>query len=281
MASRFRQFSILAVFSLLTVAGNSQFFTTATPTISLSLGNVDGSTPMFVAWHPDFDQYYGGRGGSTTYGGRVWDAAGNIVQTLAPINNDLRSIYYNSNSSNLETIAYNSRFNSSGYRTVVLDSNGLFTGNYTNIGVTLSGIPDSQPAPVYDAARNLLYAFNTSSTVTVISPTTGLSVSTITLDVSAAGYPSLPNYAIGYDAYHDAFITYTTTGGARALAFSATTGDFLASIALPGSIDAPYDWRMSYTNDQLFIYNSLPIVIRDSASQPCRNLLQSACWFSA
>jgi len=75
-------------------------------------------------------------------------------------------------------------------------------------------------------------------------------------NLDTAGSLAIPNYDIGYDPTNDALITYTTSGGARALAFSATTGDFLASITLPGSIDAPYDWRMGCANNQLFIFNA-------------------------
>lgn len=247
-----------ALLLLLALAGSvqAQFLTTGIETITLSLSGVNGSTPMNIAWHPGFQQYYGGRGGSSSYSGRVWNSSGSIVQTLTPINTDLRSFFYNSNTGNLENVTYAAYYSSSGYRTVGLDANGLFTGSYTNFSVTLSGLPSDQAAPAYDAGRNLLYGFESGSTVKAVSPTTGLVVSTVTLDLTAAGSPTLPTHVIGYDSSNDALITYTTTGGARALAFNPTTGAFVASISLPGTVPSPGEWRMGYANHQLFVYDS-------------------------
>lgn len=247
---------LIFVSVLLLTGLQAQFLTTGIQTTTLTLAGVNGSTPMNIAWHPGFEQYYGGRGGSPSYGGIVWNASGGVMQNLSPINTDIRSFFYNPNTGQLENITYAAYSNPSGYRTVVLTGAGLFTGNYTDVGVTLSGLPVDQVAPAYDAGRNLLYAYNTGSTVSVISPVTGLLVSTITLDFASAGSPTLPSYVIGYDPNNDALISYTATGGFRALAFSATTGAFLASVSLPGLTQSPSDWRMGYANNQLFVFSN-------------------------
>jgi hypothetical protein len=246
---------LLLLAGLLLTDLQAQFLLTATPTVTLSMSSVAGSTPMNIAWHPVYGQYYGGRGGNSSYGGIVWSTSGAVLQNLAPINTDLRSFFYNLNTGNLENVTYAAYGSTSGYRAVLLNGSGLFTGNYTNVGVTLSGLADSQVAPAYDAARNLLYAYASGNTVTVVSPATGLAVNSITLDLTAAGSPVLPSDVIGYDAINDALISYTTSGGARALAFNATTGAFLASVTLPALTESPSNWRMGYANDQLFIYN--------------------------
>lgn len=246
----------IALLLALTSSVSAQFLTTGIERFTLSMTGVAGSTPMNIAWHPDYQLYYGGRGGNSSYGGRVWSSSGAIVQTLAPINTDLRSFFYNSTSGKLENVAYAAYGSASGYRTVGLDANGQFTGSYTNIGVTLSGLQSDQVAPAFDAGRNLLYAFNGGATVKAISASTGLVTSTITLDLTAAGSPGLPDYVIGYEPTYDALITYTTTGGARALAFNPTTGAFITSVTLPGTVPAPSDWRMGYANHLLFIYDS-------------------------
>jgi hypothetical protein len=247
----------LVFLSVLLVTGlRAQFLTTGIQTTTLSLTGVNGSTPMNIAWHPGFEQYYGGRGGSTSYGGIVWNASGGVVQNLSPINTDIRSFFYNPNTGRLENITYAAYTNASGYRAVVLTGAGLFTGTYTDVGVTLSGLPMDQVAPAYDAARNLLYAYNSGNTVSVVSPVTGLLVNTITLDFASAGSPTLPYYVIGYDPYNDALISYTATGGIRAVAFSASTGAFLASVTLPGLTQSPDQWRMGYANNQLFVFDN-------------------------
>jgi len=246
----------LALICVLGASLQAQFLTTGVESITLSMSSVAGSTPMNIAWHPVFQQYYGGRGGNSGYGGRVWSASGSVVQTLEPINTDLRSFFYNSNTGNLENITYAAYSSSAGYRTVGLDAGGQFTGSYTDFSVVLSGLPSSQVAPAYDAARNLLYAYDSGATVKTVNPATGAVVSTITLDLASAGSPSIPAYVIGYEPTYDALITYTTTGGARALAFNPTTGAFIASISLPGALPAPGDWRMGYANHLLFVYDS-------------------------
>lgn len=247
-----------ALILLCTLCGSlqAQFLTTGVEKITLSMSSVAGSTPMNIAWHPSFQQYYGGRGGSSSYGGRVWSMSGAIVQTLTPINTDLRSFYYNSNTGNLENITYAAYTSATGRRTVGLDASGLFTGSYTNFSVTLSGFPSDQVSPAYDAARNLFYAYESGSTVKTVNPTTGAVVSTITLDLTAAGSPSIPTHVIGYEPTLDALITYTTTGGARALAFNPTTGAFVTSVSLPGTLPSPGEWRMGYANHLLFVYDS-------------------------
>ena len=88
-------------------------------------------TPMNIAWIPAFQQYYGGGGGNPSDTGRVWASNGTVVQSLAPINSDLRSFYFNPNTGNLEETTYsaNAPFSSSyGMLIVGLTPAGLLTG---------------------------------------------------------------------------------------------------------------------------------------------------------
>lgn len=224
---------------------------------------MSGSTPMNVAWDPVTGQYYGGRGGSSSYSGRVWSSDGTVVQTLTPLNSDLRSFYYNPNTGNIEEVTFNAvATGTNGFLTVGRDPSGLLTGAYTSIGVSLTGLPSSQVSPAYDAERNLLYAFESGDTVTVVDRATGLSTGTITLDLTSAGSPGLSLHSMGYDAIDDALISFTTSGGNRALAFSATTGAYLASISLPGLVSPATSWGLGYANDQIFIFDSSIIAYR-------------------
>lgn len=235
----------------------AQFLTTGTPTIDFDMSATSGSTAMNIAWDPVTNQYYGGRGGSSTFSGRVWGSDGTVLQTLTPLNSDLRSFYYNSNTGNIEEVTFNARgVGTSGFLTVGRDVSGLLTGAYTSIGVSLTGLPTSQVVPAYDAVRNLLYAFDNGSIVTVVNRATGLATGTVTLDLASAGSPTLMQYSIGYDPLNDALISFTTSGGNRALAFSATTGSFLSSISLPGLTSPVTSYGLGYANDQFFIFDS-------------------------
>src|SRR5262249_41409501 len=91
--------------------------------------------------------------------------------------------------------------------------------------------------------------------VAVASRSTGNLVTTINLDLTAAGNPTLMSFAIAYDPADDALIDFTTSGGSRGLAFSATSGAFPASISLPGLIIPDTSYSMAFTNNQLFIWD--------------------------
>jgi len=97
------RFVLLSVILLTSL--RAQFLTTGIQTTTLSLAGVSGSTPMNIAWHPGFEQYYGGRGGSTSYGGIVWNASGGVVQNLSPINTDLQRFFYKPNTGQPPDIA--------------------------------------------------------------------------------------------------------------------------------------------------------------------------------
>jgi hypothetical protein len=242
-------------------AALGQFLPSGISTITLSMSGTSGSSAMNIAWNPNFQQYYGGMGGAPTYTGVVWNSSGTVLQLLTPVNTDIRSFYYNSNTGNIEDVTYSANNPSSspsanyGYYSVGLNGSGLLTGVYTSKGVVLSGLPSVQTVPSYDAVRNLLYGFNNLHSVNAVSAATGLVVTTITLDLASAGTSSLMADSIGYDPVTDALIGFTTTGGNRALAFNATTGAFLASIPLTGLVSPASDYGLGFANGQLFIYD--------------------------
>lgn len=244
--------------------------TTGIPTITLSLTGVDGSTPMTLAWHPGYEQYYGGRGGNSSHGGIVWDDTGAMVQIRAPINIDIRSINYNAVESRLEIVSYNAAGGTGeyGYKTVTLDEAGLFTGNYSPTGVTLSTLPSSQTAPAFDAVRNVLYGYDNGNAVRVIDATNGQLLSTLTLDLTAAGTTFMNSYVIAYAPGPDALLGFTTTGGNRIVAFSAASGAFLGSVNLPGLVSPVTSWGVAFANDQVFVFDNALDAYRGFALVP-------------
>ena len=145
---------VLAFGGLLAVTATSLravFLPTGVPGLDLDMVGVSG-TPMNIAWIPAFQQYYGGGGGSPSLSGRVWAASGTTVQTLTPINSDLRSFYFNPNTGNLEETTYsaNAPFSAAyGMLTVGLNPSGMLTGTYTNTGITPSGLPSDQVVPAF------------------------------------------------------------------------------------------------------------------------------------
>ncbi len=251
----------LALLSAGVGQARADFLATGVPTITLDVNGIAGY-PMNVAWDPAFGQYYGAGAGSPGCSGRVWGASGNVVQTLTPLNDDVRSFYYNPNTGRLEMIAYGSRsgFGNpiAGVTGVGLDSSGLYTGAFTTLLNPVPGLASDQAVAAYDPGRNLVYSHDSnvsSNVVDVASRSSGGLVNTITLDLAAAGNPTLMTYALGYDPADDALIDFTTSGGNRALAFSATSGAFLASVPLPGLVAPDMNYSMGFTNNQLFIWD--------------------------
>jgi hypothetical protein len=225
------------------------------PTITLDTSGISGY-PMNVAWHPVYNQYYGGGGGFPGASGRVWDAAGSVVQTLTPINDDLRGFYYNPNSGNLEQVAYGSKSvgTAPGSRRWV-DWNGP-----VHVFATVNHYPASAAIKCRCLQSNeptvCTILDGSPTTVEVTNRATGLSAGSVTLNLVAAGIPALSYVELGYDPFNNALISFTTSGGNRALAFDAATGAFLASISLPGLGSPDTNYAMGYTNNQFFIWDA-------------------------
>ena len=227
----------------------------AVPTINLS-GSGNGSTPMSIAYHPSFNQYYGALGGSASFSGFVWDAAGNLLGSQTPINIDSRSLNYNPNTGLIENVTFAAVGGGAGFGlfSMGLDGSGLFTGSNSGpILATLPGLNGSQTMPAYDAARNQLYSRASGATVNVVSRSTGGLLSVVNLDLASAGSPVLQNNTIGYDAISDALIAVDVSN-VRALVFD-LSGNFLGASDLPAGTILSSSFSMGYANGQLFVAN--------------------------
>lgn len=247
---------------LLVPSAQAQFLSDGQPTITLSTVGMSG-TAMNIAWSPVFNQYYGAGGGSPGSSGRVWDSAGTILQTLTPINEDYRSVYFNPNTNQLEMTTFGA--NGGGFanpdRGILkpnLDGSGFYQGTYTILLASAPGLISEQSVPAYDAARNLFYSYDrniSASTVNLVNRTTGALSSSIVLDLAAAGNPLLAIESIGYDPSTDSIISFTSSGGNRALAFNSQTGAFKASINLPGFSFADTSYSVGFANNQIFVHD--------------------------
>lgn len=261
MRSRFVSLALVAavISGIFPGVSSAQFLFTGQPTITLDTAGMTG-TPMNIAWDPNFHQYYGAGGGLASFKERVWDASGGILQTFVPIDRDVRSLYYNANTNQLEmmTAFANSGGGISGLFQPLLDGNGFYLGTYNKLLNAVPGLISGQTVPAFDSTRNLLYSYDSfvsTSLVNRVDRATGAFLGTTTLNLAAAGNPILSQYAISYDPTNDALLAFTPTGGNRIVAFNSQTGDYLASINLPGLVTPETAYASGFANNQIFVFD--------------------------
>lgn len=233
----------------------------ASPILSNAVATISLDGPASVnsgsiAYHPGFNQYYGGRAGSTGYPGYVWDAAGNRIQTLGSMNVDARAFNYNPNTDAIEVVTFNAVNGGSpaALMTMGLDSSGLYTGSNSTALATMAGLPGSQVMPAYDGGRDRFYARSSSAAVSVVARSDGSLSSSFNLDLAAAGASAgdLVNYFIGFDPVEDVLVALDDTLD-RALVFD-LSGAYLGASQLPG-IDLG-SYNAGYANGQVFVLDS-------------------------
>lgn len=226
----------------------------AVPTFNLAAPDRE-STPMTVAYHPGFNQYYAGIGGNPSFRAYTYDAAGNLLDTQDPINVDIRGINYNGNSGNIEINTFNAvgGGDPDALMSMGLDGSGFFTGvNGTVLG-TMPGMPSGQAAAAYDTGRDLFYARSTSGTVNVLLGVDGTLDSQINLDLATPGNPALLDEVIGFDSFFDVFVNVSLDGIAHV--HDRTTGAYLGGSILPAFQPSQNRWNMGYANGNLFVFD--------------------------
>ncbi len=228
-------------------------------TITLSLADAtSGTTPMSIGYDPGFDQYYGGRGGNSSFSGIVWSGAGVSLGAQTPINVDIRGVNFNPNTGAIEIVTFNAVSGGSPSALMTMGRNGagLFTGVNVAALATMPGLDGSQTVPAYDAGRNFFYSRNGSNdaSLNVVKRTDGTLDGTIALNTAAAGSPNLQSEFVGFDSFFDVFIMIDTDSD-RALVFD-QAGAFLGASNTPNFNPTQGSFNAGYTNGQLFVFDS-------------------------
>ena len=155
---------------------------------------IAGNTPMNVAFHPGFQQYYASDGGNSSYTAWVYDLGGAVVQTQQPVNIDVRAWNYNPATDLMEVVSFNALGGGAGRGLIdaELDGSGLLTGGTSTLLATMPGNISSQTMPAYDPINDVFYSRDSGNTVNVVARSDGSLVDTIVLDTATAGAGSLP-----------------------------------------------------------------------------------------
>lgn len=219
----------------------------------------DMSSASSIAYHPGFGRYYGSNTGGTSQPAWSFGAGGGaFIQETAPLNIDARGWFYNPNTGQLEVSSYNACCDADPERGLIapgVDGSGNLTGGTTNIlAPPLAGIADDQSAPAYNPVADVIYSRGSTDTVNVADRADGSLVTTIVLDVPAAGASSVPSDGVVF-VPEENWLGVLDQDNDDVLVFD-LAGDFVARIELDIDVtDASR--RPGYANGQLFVYDEI------------------------
>mgnify|MGYP006098002081 FL=1 len=244
-------------------------------TIKIPMAKAPTSRPMTVAYHPALMYYYVADGGLAPMGSE-WSAPmsksqvhafndkGEYINSAEP-GYDNRSIYYNANTSNIETITYNisSEFGfapNTGMYALEMSKTGKIKDSSKEIMQFHSAFGDAFTMPTYDAENDRYFAKQKrSNIVRIVTQKDETPIGEIALDIAAAGAK--------FDDISDNFVAYTGSKGEelalldldhKAFLVFDLTGKFIAKSAIPKGIKLRaknYYNGLGYTNNMFFLYN--------------------------
>lgn len=243
--------------------------------IKIPLVKKPSTRPMTVAYIPAFKHYYIADGGLAPMGGEMeapiskslihtYDEAGTYISSARP-GYDNRSIYYNPNSHQLETITYNIS-SDLGFA----PNTGAFSLNLTETGEikdTSEEIAQFNPAfghastmPTYGDECHCYYAKQArSNKVFIVDLKKRERIGEIDLDIEKAG--------AAHDDISDAFVAYTAVKGEelalldvdhKAILLFDMTGKYMGRSELPKSMKLRANNHYSglgYANNMFFVYH--------------------------
>ena len=261
--------------SIFVTSAQAQVLPTAEIGIKFALAKKSTTRPMTVAYIPVFKRYYIADGGLAPMGSEFeapiskslihsYDDTGKYINSSRP-GYDNRSIYFNTNTSALETITYNVSSDvgfspNTGIYSIKLTETGELTDASDEVSQFNPAFGHSGTMPTYDAENKRYFAKQgRSDKVFIVDPKLREKVGEITLDLAKAGAK--------FDDVSDLFVAYTGVKGEElilldidhkaALVFD-VTGKFVAKSELPKDMrlrSQNHFNGIGYANDMLFVYH--------------------------
>ncbi|MEE9331249.1 MAG: hypothetical protein V3U89_03355 [Methylophilaceae bacterium] len=243
--------------------------------LKMPLAKVPTTRPMTVAYHPVLKHYYVADGGLAPLGSEweapisksqvhAFNAEGKYINSANP-GYDNRSIYYNTNTGDIETITYNisSEFGfapNTGMYALEVDETGKIKDTSKEIMQFHSAFGDAFTMPTYDAENKRYFAKQKrSNKVLIVAADKDDPIGDITLDIAKAGAK--------FDDISDNFVAFTGKKGEelalldldhKAILIFDLSGKFIAKSALPKGLKLRaknYYNGLGYTNDMFFLYH--------------------------
>lgn len=245
--------------------------------IKIPLTKKSTTRPMTVAFIPVLKRYYIADGGLAPLGSEFeapiskslihsYDETGKYINSAKP-GFDNRSIYFNTNTSKLETITYNVSSDvgfspNTGIYAINLSESGDVLDTSDEISQFNPAFGHSGTMPTYDAANERYFAKQgRSDKVFIVDPKLREKVGEITLDLAKAGAAS--------DDVSDLFVAFTGVQGQElmlldidhkaALVFD-VNGKFVAKSELPKELKLRSQNHyngIGYANDMLFVFHEV------------------------
>lgn len=221
---------------------------------SLSLVSAVSATtspnPMALVYNPSRSLYYLFYGGNVSYPAEVFNAAGTRLATVSPLGYDLRGMWWNPTTSQLEGNGYDN----ASIIAKALDANGYPVASaITTIFTPGNGLA-SQNVAAFDPLNNEIIYYSAGSIKRVSRATnaTIASAAVTGLPVSVANHN--PNVALYTGCAGREYALYDATN--RALYFiSRATNAYVGLSQLPATAPANATFGISYTNGQLFLFD--------------------------
>src|SRR5450830_277373 len=263
----------MSIWLLHILLANAQVLPEALPAIKMPLVSQPTSRPMTVAYIAQYNRYYVADGGLGPVPGEddtnsksqvnVYSADGLHLQTSSPGYNN-RSIYFNPNSKQLETITYNISSDAgfapnTGIFSLDLDDKGNLLGSSKDVFAYNPAFGEAATMPTYDATDKLYYAKQErSNVVRIVDLKSREKVGELKLDLTAAGAKP--------DDISDHYVAYTGLAGEelavldidhKAILVFDKNGQFVGKSALPADLKlrAKNHYNgLGYANGLMFVY---------------------------
>jgi hypothetical protein len=231
--------------------------------------------PQTIAYHPALMYYYVADGGLAPMGSEweapisksqvhAFDAEGKYINSAGP-GYDNRSIYYNPNTGNIETITYNISSAvgfapNTGLYTLEISETGKIKDTSKEVMQFHPPFGDAFTMPSYDAENDRYFAKQKrSNIVRIVSTKKEEPIGEIALDIASAGAK--------FDDIADSFIAFTGAKGEelalldvdhKSILIFDLEGKFVGKSTLPEGIKLRaknYYNGLGYANDMFFLYN--------------------------
>lgn len=273
----YKNFPVILAFLLLSIPipACAQVLPDAEVGIKIPLMKKPTTRPMTVAYVPLHDRYYIADGGLGAVPGEiglltsksevhVFNGKGEYLNSALP-GFDNRSIYFNANSRQLETITYNISSAAgfapnTGIFGLELAENGDLKGTSTEVLAYNPAFGDAATMPSYDAENNRYLAKQEKSNIIwIVDPKKREKTGEITLDLGSAG--------VRHDDISDHYVAHTGISGEelalldvdhKAVLVFDLQGRFVGKSALPADMKLRaqnHFTGLGYANGMMFVYH--------------------------
>lgn len=264
----------LTLFSLLTLPAGAEVLAQAVPEVKIPLAKKPSSRPMTVAYLPFQKQYFVADGGLGPIPGdplarasqsevHVYDEGGKYLSSAKP-GLDNRSIYYNTNTHQLESITYNISSAAgfapnTGIFALLLNDDGTLKNDAREITGYNPAFGGAGTIPSYDAERNVYYAKQERSNIVhIVESPKREKTGEIALDLAAAGakFDEIGHHFVAYTGVPGEELALLDVDHKAVLVFN-LQGKFVAKSALPATLKLRSQNHINgtgYSNGLFFVY---------------------------